>query len=169
MTNDIIRNETSEEEGQSEATESKRAAGIARGRMHAALVYVIKFSEEGTDSEIAHKYCTTPGKVNDIRKNRNFKYVTEDLKFTDAEIAEAKERFAASVNGENSTVPEDAREEAIEGAHTALEALDTVEESTLSTLRKAERKPRGEKAEDDGDEPGDDEVSDEDLEGLLDD
>ena len=159
-----------------EVSESNRAPGIARGRMAAALVYLIKFQEEGSDSEIAAKYCTTPGKVNDIRKNRNFKYITKDLRFTEAEVQEAKDRFKASVYGENSTVPEDKREEVVLAANEALDKLETVAESQLSVLRKADRKPRGRprknESEDDantGDAETDESSEEEDLEDLLED
>jgi len=159
-----------------EVSESNRAPGIARGRMAAALVYLIKFQEEGSDSEIAAKYCTTPGKVNDIRKNRNFKYITKDLRFTEAEVQEARDRFKASVYGENSTVPEDKREEVVLAANEALDTLETVAESQLSALRKADRKPRGRprknESEDDantGDAETDESSEEEDLEDLLED
>lgn len=150
------------------------AAGIARGRMHAALVYAIKFqSGEAKDGEIARKFATTPGKVNDIRKNRNFKYVTEDLSFTSAEVQEAIDRFTASVNADNSTVAEDDRAVVIEDATAALNQVPTTDgESQLADVRKAERKPRGKSAEDaeaedaaDGEDAGDEEDLDAMLEG----
>lgn len=159
-----------------EVSESNRAPGIARGRMAAALVYLIKFQEEGSDSEIAAKYCTTPGKVNDIRKNRNFKYITKDLRFTEAEVQEARDRFKASVYGENSTVPENKREEVVLAINEALDTLETVAESQLADLRKADRKPRGKprknESEDDantGDAETDESSEEEDLEDLLED
>ena len=130
------------------STEEKNVmSGIARGRMHAALVSAIKFNSEGNDSEVAHTFCTTPGKVNDIRKDRNFKYVTKDLGFTAAEIGEAKERFAASVRAENSTVAEDARDAAIANANAVLDNITAIETSQLAGVRKAERKPRGKAAD----------------------
>lgn len=158
------------EENTEVQTPSGPAAGIARGRMHAALVYAIKFqSGEAKDGELAKKFATTPGKINDIRKDRNFKYVTEDMAFTAAEVQEAKDRFAASVNAENSTVAEDDREDLIDGAHAALDGVPSTDgDSQLASARKADRKPRG-KANEDGDESEEDDVSDEDLDGLLDD
>lgn len=163
------------ENDEAETTSAPRgpASGIARGRMHAALVYAIKFqSGEAKDGEVASKFATTPGKVNDIRKDRNFKYVTEDLTFNAAEIQEAKDRFAASVNAENSTVDPAERETVIEDANTALDGVPTHEgESKLSTLRKADRKPRGKSAED-ADEAeaaeAEGEGDEDDLDSLLD-
>jgi len=154
-----------------EAVPAGPAAGIARGRMHAALVYAIKFnSGEAKDGEIAKKFATTPGKVNDIRKDRNFKYVTSDLSFTAAEIQEAKDRFTASVNAENSTVEADARDVAIEDAFEAIDGVPTTAgESQLSGVRKADRKPRGQ-AKEGGDEEAEvapEAAADEDLEGML--
>ncbi len=142
----------SEENGNAtEATPapSGPAAGIARGRMHAALVYAIKFqSGEAKDGEIAKKFATTPGKVNDIRKDRNFKYVTENLAFTAGEVAEAVERFTNSVNAENSTVAEDDRADVIEAATAAINGVPTTDgESQLAGVRKADRKPRGSSSE----------------------
>ena len=147
------------------------AAGIARGRMHAALVHAIKFgSGEAKDGEIARKFATTPGKVNDIRKDRNFKYVVEGMAFTAAEIQEAKDRFATSVAAENSTVAEDERVDLIDSANVALDAVATTDgESQLAGARKSDRKPRGKAA--DGDDAGEPEAEssdgDEDLDGLL--
>lgn len=147
------------------------ADGIARGRMHAALVHAIKFaSGEAKDGEIARKFATTPGKVNDIRKDRNFKYVTEDMSFTAAEIAEAKERFSASVNADNSTVADDQRAVVIEDANTALDGVPTTDgDSQLAAARKSDRKPRGKEAGD-GEEAAEASADDgeDDLSGLLD-
>ncbi|MDJ0952447.1 MAG: hypothetical protein QNJ81_02085 [Acidimicrobiia bacterium] len=161
----------SEENGNNtEATPapSGPAAGIARGRMHAALVYAIKFqSGEAKDGEVARKFATTPGKVNDIRKDRNFKYVTEELSFTADEVQEAVDRFTASVNAENSTVAEDDREELIENATAALGGVPTHEgDSQLAGVRKADRKPRGKTAEEaeESDEGAGDES---DLDAML--
>lgn len=146
------------------------AAGIARGRMHAALVFAIKFnSGEAKDGEIAKKFATTPGKVNDIRKDRNFKYVVEGMAFTAAEITEATERFTASVNAENSTVAADDREVIIEDATAALGNVPTTDgDSQLATARKADRKPRG-KSEGDAEESEEGAGDESDLEGMLED
>lgn len=55
---------------------------IIRGRMPLVLVFSIKFLEDGTTSEIAAKYRTTVGKVDDIKKEANFGYVKETFKPT---------------------------------------------------------------------------------------
>lgn len=55
---------------------------IIRGRMPLVLVYSIKFLEDGTIGEIASKYRTTVGKVDDIKKEANFGYIKETFKPT---------------------------------------------------------------------------------------
>ena len=96
------------------------------------------------------------------------------MAFTAAEVAEAKERFTASVNADNSTVAEDQRSVVIEDANTALDAVPTTDgESQLAGARKADRKPRGKsEAEDDAGDPAEaaaeDAAGDDDLDGLLD-
>jgi hypothetical protein len=77
-------------------TEKKKRApktnllDIVRGRLPLALVYVIRFNEKGTNAEVAKKYGTSVGKVFDIRKNRNFEYVTADYKPTKEDLAAAE-------------------------------------------------------------------------------
>jgi hypothetical protein len=165
----MAENENVEAVEESTPAPSGPAAGIARGRMHPALVYAIKFnSGEAKDGEIARKFATTPGKVNDIRKDRNFKYVTKDLKFTAAEIQEAKDRFTASVNAENSTVADDDREQIVEDALEALGDVPTTSgESQLASVRKADRKPRGKSKDDAEDEAVTEDEGDEDLDAML--
>lgn len=68
----------------------KKAPQIIRGRIALAIVYLIRFvesAETGTKA-LAEKYGTTVGKIDDIRKNRNFAYVTEDVRFTQEQINE---------------------------------------------------------------------------------
>lgn len=138
------------------------AADIIRGRMPLAMVYAIRFLEEGTDSELAAKYRTTPGKVNDIKKNRNFAYIDESAKFTQEQIDQAKER-AEQLGDHTESVTE------------KLDSMDVATEEEAAALvekRTADRKPRGKaKEEAEGDDPVEeveDELEDEDLEGLLD-
>lgn len=50
---------------------------ILRGRMPLVLVYGIKFLETGSTSELAAKYRTTAGKIDDIKKGANFGYITD--------------------------------------------------------------------------------------------
>lgn len=65
---------------------------IIKGRIAIVLVYLIRFVEPAAKStkELAEKYGTTVGKIDDIRKVRNFAYVTEDVRFTTEQKAEAE-------------------------------------------------------------------------------
>lgn len=79
---------------------------IARGRLPLLFVHAIRFKETaGTNAEIAKKYATSVGKVFDIKKGRNFEYVTEafkpsaeDVKAAQAWIVEA-EKFGGDKGG----------------------------------------------------------------------
>lgn len=69
------------------AKEAKAPAApvaIIRGRMPVAVVALIRFGDNkgGTTKELATKFGTTVGKIDDIKKNRNFAYVTADFKPT---------------------------------------------------------------------------------------
>lgn len=75
-----------------ETTAEQKRLDIINGRMPLPLVYLIRFDEgDLKDSEVAAKYFTSTGKVNDIRKGRNFAYITEETKFTKADIDGAME------------------------------------------------------------------------------
>lgn len=71
--------------------EVKKAVAIIRGRISLPIVFLIRHVEDAskTTKELAEKYATTVGKIDDIRKCRNFAYVTEDVRFTEAQIEEA--------------------------------------------------------------------------------
>ena len=178
--------EAEAEEAEAEEPKEKKEAApekLARGRMPAPLVWFIRFKEEGTDSEVAHKYFTTPGKISDIRKNRGFKYITEETKFSKADIDAAIEKVKSnftegkSRGGKTSDTTE-------ADAKYALESLGKVpvsDESTLEADRAKDRKPRG-KSEAKAEEPKAEaveevaeeapegvEVTDDDLEAMLDD
>jgi len=183
-----------EDEAETEAEGKPKAektpaepAKLARGRMPAALVAHIRFNEDGNDSEIARKFFTTPGKINDIKKGRGFAYITKDTKFSkadiDAAITKVKENFVSG-KGRGGKVSDTT----IDDAKYAIECLEKMvasDESTLEADRAATRKPRGkdkdeaqvEEASDDvketsdaaAEEPVVEEVTDDDLAGLLDD
>lgn len=119
-----------------EETEAPKA-DIIRGRMPAAMVYVIRFLAEGSDSELAKTYATTNGKISDIKKGRNFGYITEGVKFSQEEIDKALDR--ASKLGEYA----DDVKALIEGMDVGTEA----DVAAFDEQRKSTRKPRGKKAE----------------------
>ena len=70
---------------------------IHRGRMPIAIVAQVRFGNDKglSTKELAEKYATTVGKIDDIKKGRNFAYVKEDFKPTqeqkDAGLAWLKE------------------------------------------------------------------------------
>lgn len=66
---------------------------IIQGRMPVAVVHLLRFGsmKAGTTKDVAAKAGTTVGKVDDIKKNRNFAYVVESTKFTEAQVAEGIE------------------------------------------------------------------------------
>lgn len=63
---------------------------IINGRLPLPLVHMIRFQETGSNGELAKKYGTSVGKVFDIKKGRNFGYITADYKPSAEEVAAAK-------------------------------------------------------------------------------
>ena len=90
-----------------EAVKTKPA--IIRGRISLAIVYLIRFVEpaEAGTKALAEKYGTTVGKIDDIRKNRNFAYVTEDVRFTEEQIKEAVNYISAHEDSDHAVVVTD--------------------------------------------------------------
>lgn len=74
---------------------------IVNGRLPLIFVHNIRFNEAGTaNSELAKRYATSVGKVFDIKKGRNFAYVTEDFKPTQGDI-DAANNWIAQIGAEN--------------------------------------------------------------------
>ena len=90
-------------------TEVVKKPAIIRGRIALAIVYLIRFVEpaEAGTKALAEKYGTTVGKIDDIRKNRNFAYVTEDVRFTDEQIKESVNYIAAHEDSDHAVVVTD--------------------------------------------------------------
>lgn len=84
---------TPEAAAAADAPKEKKLANIVRGVMPVYLVYMIKFEETGTekDADVAKVYGTTSGKVSDVRKGRNFGYLTKDFAPTAEQKAAAIE------------------------------------------------------------------------------
>ena len=82
---------------------------IIRGRIALAIVFLIRFVEpaEAGTKALAEKYGTTVGKIDDIRKNRNFAYVTEDVRFTEEQIKEAVNYISAHEDSDHAVVVTD--------------------------------------------------------------
>lgn len=75
-----------------ETTEKKAKVEILRGRMPLALVAMIKREpSDMTTSALAAKYRTTVGKIDDIRKGRNFGYVDASFCPTEDQAKSAAE------------------------------------------------------------------------------
>ena len=87
----------------------KKAPSIIRGRIALAIVFLIRFVEpaEAGTKALAEKYGTTVGKIDDIRKNRNFAYVTEDVKFTEDQVKEAVNYISAHEDSDHAVVVTD--------------------------------------------------------------
>lgn len=66
---------------------------IIQGRMPVAVVHLARFgnTKGNATKDLAVQFGTTVGKIDDIKKNRNFAYVVADTKFTEAQIAEGIE------------------------------------------------------------------------------
>jgi len=75
------------------AVEKKVNPNIINGRMPVAVVAQIRFGNNKGDAtkELAAMYGTTVGKIDDIKKNRNFAYVGADFKPTQEQIDQGLE------------------------------------------------------------------------------
>jgi len=116
---------------------------IINGRMPLAVVFIIRFLEdpENKDNALAKKYHTSPGKISDVRKCRNFTYVDENFKPSAAEV-ELALKWADKMDARGAVAE---AEELGEMINTLVVA--TPEESeAMAVARKATRKPRGKKA-----------------------
>ncbi len=112
---------------------------IIQGRMPVAVVHLLRFgnSKGGATKELAVKFGTTVGKVDDVKKNRNFAYVVEDTRFTQAQIDEGCEWLkrhpkydesgadALVVELEGYAVASDEEAKAFEAARTAARGQPT--------------------------------------------
>lgn len=156
-------------EAQAAENATKNLAQIIRGRMPVALVFVIRFADHGEDvkdAALAKMYGTTPGKISDIKKCQNFKYVDEAWK-PSADDIEAGKAWAAQMR-EAEWADEHTKEfaEAIDEKLDALELASEEELAKQEESRKGSRKPRNstkadagetkESATEGNDESGDD-------------
>lgn len=112
---------------------------IIQGRMPVAVVHLARFGSNkgGATKDLAVKFGTTVGKIDDVKKNRNFAYVVEDTKFTQAQIDEGVEWLkrhpkydeagvdALVVELESYTVATEDEAKAFEAARTAARGQPT--------------------------------------------
>jgi hypothetical protein len=128
------------ENTESNVEEQAPVQDIIRGRMPLPIVHIIKFDEKGTDGEVAKKFRTTNGKVSDIRKNRNFGYITDEFVPTQEMIDGAKvyaeqlddESVLAAVNDITPATDEQAKAfaDSRKGSRTKAAPAETAAEST---------------------------------------
>jgi len=103
----MVEEVTAQDEGQLESSPAVATGQrFSKGHMPLPLVWFIKFKETGTVLEIAKKYFTTPGKITDITKGSNQKYIVENMKWSKEEIADAVETIKENfVRGQDLTNP----------------------------------------------------------------
>ncbi len=134
---------------------------IINGRMPVAVVAQIRFGNDKGESTkvLADKYGTTVGKVDDIKKNRNFAYVTADFKPTAAQkeagLAWLKTHPYYDAAGVDKLITElDATPEASAEEAAAFEAVRVAARGQSPTTKEGEqadagggnrRKPRAKK------------------------
>lgn len=137
-----------------EAVETPKVE-IIRGRMPVAVVALIRFAEtEATTSAVAAKYRTTVGKVDDIRKNRNFGYVDASFAPTEDQKADAV-KYIEQLEGDN-----------VQSALSLLDGLGVAEDGGEAFEAKRSSMRKSKKAE--APEAPADEVEDADLDELVD-
>lgn len=83
-----------------EAAKPKRAPknpentlDIINGRLPLVLGFLVRFKLTGTNGELAKKLATSVGKIFDLKKGRNFAYLTADYKPSAEEVAAGKAWF----------------------------------------------------------------------------
>lgn len=149
-------------EGAAEAAKAVNNA-IIRGRMPIAVVALVRFGNEKdkANKELATLFGTTVGKIDDIKKNRNFAYVTKDYKPSqadkDAAMAWLKRHPDYDKSGIDRVVTElDAWPVASAEETAAFEQVRTAARGQSPTTKEGEtadggggnrRKPRGKKAD----------------------
>lgn len=90
-------------EVQRKRAEPANFLAIVRGRFPLLLVHAVRFDEvlgKMGNKDVAAKLATSVGKVFDIRKNRNFAYLTKTWKPTAPDVSDAK-AWAEQIGGTN--------------------------------------------------------------------
>ena len=130
----------------------KRAAAsnflpIVRGRLPLLFVHAIRFDtvlNAMSNKDLATKFATSVGKVFDIKKGRNFGYVTADFKPSAEDVA-AAEAWIAQVGGTNAkglaTVGDKNVMQTTLDAYKAKGLATAEEVAAFSATRTATRKP----------------------------
>lgn len=137
----MAENESKTAEGGEVQKEAAPAREIIRGRMPVAVVALARFGsmKDGATKAVAEAFGTTVGKIDDIKKNRNFAYVDASFKPTAQQKADGiawLERHptgAAGLIAELKAVPEASAEEAA-----AFEATRSANRGQSSTTKDGE-------------------------------
>lgn len=117
---------------QTETQEVKAPKEIIRGRMPVVVVYLARFGALASVAtrEAADAFGTTVGKIDDIRKNRNFAYVTADFVPTEQQKADGVEWLNRHPSGASDLVAE-------------LSSLSTASEEQAAAFEAARSAARG--------------------------
>ena len=88
-----MENQTQVQDQETKVVAQKVKTPIISGRMPVAVVAQIRFGNDKAEPTkvLADKYGTTVGKIDDIKKGRNFAYVTADFAPTQEQINEGLE------------------------------------------------------------------------------
>lgn len=96
--------------GEAGTPEKEKAAPkeIIRGRMPVAVVALARFGsmKDQATKALADAFGTTVGKIDDIKKNRNFAYVTAEFKPTAAQKADGVEWLKRHPTGAQALIDE---------------------------------------------------------------
>ena len=140
-----------ETEGKKQRAAAANFLPIVSGRLPLIFVFAIRFnSGEVANSELAKIYSTSVGKVFDIKKGRNFSYVTKDWKPTQADVDAATAWINAIETPNKHGLKPEGNAEKLKDilAISVANGLATEEEVAAQTsARVSTRKPKAPKAE----------------------
>lgn len=115
---------------------SKETLEIIKGRMPVAVVHLARFGNDHNEStkDLARKFATTVGKIDDVKKSRNFAYVVESTRFTDEQIQEGIDWLKRHPRYD---------EDGVDGLVTELDAYERATEDEAAAFTAARVAARG--------------------------
>ena len=128
--------------------EAQNFLPIVRGRLPLIFVHAIRFNPTINamgNKDLATKFGTSVGKVFDIKKNKNFAYVTEGYKPTAEDVAQAESHISGigSANAKGLTAAGDKQLlQSLLDEYKARGLASAEEAAALSAARGASRKPK---------------------------
>ena len=137
-------------EGKKQRAPASNFLPIVSGRLPLLFVHAIRFQSEGKGTkELATAYSTSVGKVFDIKKNKNFSYVTADWKPTATHITMANDWIAAIETPNKHGVKPEGNAELLKEVVAKYEAAGLATEAEVAAQEglKPVRAPRKPKAE----------------------